>query len=128
MELIIMKLYERIKHRREELNMTQEELSNILGYKSRSTIAKIEKGENDITQTKIKAFADALRTTTKYLMGDDAEQPPAPALALAITEQEQTHLDKYRQLTDENKTAVDDFTEFQLDKQQKELKQESISG
>ena len=40
-----MKLYERIKKRREELGMSQDELAQKLGYKSRSTIAKIEKGE-----------------------------------------------------------------------------------
>lgn len=37
--------------------------------KSRSSIQKIEKGENDIPQSKIKAFAVALNTTPEYLMG-----------------------------------------------------------
>ena len=64
-----MELYKRIKQRREELGMSQDELAKILGYKSRSTIAKIEKGENDITQSKIVAFAKALKTTPNYLMG-----------------------------------------------------------
>ena len=64
-----MELYKRIKQRREELGMSQDELAKKLGYKSRSTIAKIEKGENDITQSKIAAFADALQTTPSYLMG-----------------------------------------------------------
>ena len=66
-----MELYKRIKQRREELGMSQDELAKKLGYKSRSTIAKIEKGENDITQSKIAAFADALQTTPSYLMGWD---------------------------------------------------------
>ncbi|WP_444350553.1 helix-turn-helix transcriptional regulator, partial [Phascolarctobacterium succinatutens] len=47
-----MTLYDRIRTRREQLNMSQEELAKKLGYKSRSTIAKIESGENDITQSK----------------------------------------------------------------------------
>lgn len=58
-----------IKKRREELGMTQEELAKILGYKSKSTINKIEMGINDITQSKVVAFADALKTTPAYLMG-----------------------------------------------------------
>lgn len=62
-------LYDRIKARREELNMSQEELANKLGYKSRSSVNKIEKGENDIPQSKIAAFAKALDTTPGYLMG-----------------------------------------------------------
>lgn len=66
-----MDLYKRIKQRREELGMSQDELAKKLGYKSRSTIAKIEKGENDITQSKIAAFAKALNTTPSYLMGWD---------------------------------------------------------
>ena len=66
-----MELYKRIKARREELGMSQEELATKLGYKSRSTINKIEMGKNDITQSKIIAFANALQTTPSYLMGLD---------------------------------------------------------
>ena len=64
----------RIKARREQLNMTQEELAEKLGYKSRSTINKIELGINDITQSKIVGFANALNVTPAYLMGWDDEQ------------------------------------------------------
>jgi transcriptional regulator with XRE-family HTH domain len=64
-----MKLYDNIKKRRQELEMSQDELAKLLGYKSRSTIAKIESGENDLTQTKIADFARALRTTPGELMG-----------------------------------------------------------
>lgn len=64
-----MNLYERIRNRRNELNMSQDELAAKLGYKSRSTIAKIEAGINDIPQSKIDGFADALQTTAGYLMG-----------------------------------------------------------
>jgi len=67
-----MELSKRIRARREELNLSQDELAKLLGYKSRSTIAKIESGENDLSQTKIEAFAKALQTTTSYLMGWDS--------------------------------------------------------
>lgn len=71
-------LYRRIRARREELGMSQEELANKLGYKSRSSINKIEKGENDIPQSKIVSFAQALHTTPEFLMGwDDNEQQAA---------------------------------------------------
>ena len=62
-------LYKNIKNRRLQLNMSQAELAAKLGYKDRSTIAKIESGENDITQSKIVAFAKALETTPEQLMG-----------------------------------------------------------
>lgn len=59
----------RIKECREDLGLTQEQLAQKLGYKSKTTINKIEKGINDITQSKVKAFADVLGTTPAYLMG-----------------------------------------------------------
>lgn len=49
--------------------MSQEDLAKLLGYKSRSSINKIEMSKNDITQSKIAAFARALHTTPAYLLG-----------------------------------------------------------
>jgi len=60
---------ERIKIKRESLGITQEELAQKLGYKNKSTIAKIESGKNDIVQSKVVDFANALETTIAYLMG-----------------------------------------------------------
>ena len=59
----------RIRSRREQLGMTQEELASRLGYKSKTTIAKIENGTNDIVQSKVTEFAKVLDTTPAYLMG-----------------------------------------------------------
>lgn len=64
-----MSLSERIKKRRIELGYTQDELAKKLGYKSRSAINKIEKGINDITQSKIVEFANILQCSPAYLMG-----------------------------------------------------------
>ena len=50
----------RIRERREKLGLSQEELAKKLGYKSRSSINKIELDQRNLTQSKIKAFADAL--------------------------------------------------------------------
>nr|DAM68897.1 MAG TPA: Repressor protein CI [Caudoviricetes sp.] len=70
-----MSIGSRIKERRELLNLSQEELALKLGYKSRSTINKIESGINDITQSKVVEFAKVLQTTPAYLMGwEDLEQ------------------------------------------------------
>lgn len=53
--------------------LTQEELAKKMGYKSKTTINKIELGKNDIPQSKIQQFADVLGTTPGVLMGwDDA--------------------------------------------------------
>jgi len=57
-----------IKKRRMELKMSQQELADIMGYKTRSTIAKIEAGENDVSQKKLQKFAVALDTTVEALI------------------------------------------------------------
>ena len=56
----------RIRQRREELGMSQEELAARMGYRSKSSITKIEKGVNDIPQNKIEDFAAALHTTAAW--------------------------------------------------------------
>lgn len=63
-----------IMARRKELGLTQEELAKRLGYKSKSTINKIENGTNDIPQSKVVKFAEALGTTPAYLMGWEKAQ------------------------------------------------------
>lgn len=68
-----MTIGDRIKQRRMELGMSQEELAHKLGYKSRSSVNKIELGGQNLTQKKIKKIADALDTTTDYIMGWDEE-------------------------------------------------------
>ena len=59
----------RIREKREKLGMTQEELASKLGYKNKSSIAKIETGANDIVQSKVVEFANILNTSVAYLMG-----------------------------------------------------------
>lgn len=68
-----MTIGERIKIRRKELGITQAELSLKLGYKDKSSINKIEKGHQQLTQRKIKQIANALDTTTDYIMGWDEQ-------------------------------------------------------
>lgn len=85
-----MNLNHRIRLRRKELGLSQEELAAMLGYNSRSTIAKIEVGENDIAQSKIAAFAKALRTTPGWLLGlDDGNSPNMPLLPVSNSDDEQ---------------------------------------
>ena len=62
-------LYRNIKQLREDKGLSQDELAKKTGYTSRSSIAKIEKGEVDLPRSKIIAFAEALDTTPSYLMG-----------------------------------------------------------
>lgn len=61
-----------VQQRRIELGMSQEELANKMGYKSRSSINKIENGR-PVTQKIIVRLAEALNTTPAHLMGWDQD-------------------------------------------------------
>ncbi len=69
---------DRIKQRREELHLSQEELAKRLGYKSRSSINKMELGIQDVPQRRMRDFAKALSCSIGYLLEDDLYQPKAP--------------------------------------------------
>ena len=64
-----MTIGERIKKRRTELDLSQEEVANELGYKSRTSVFKVEQGITDLPLSKVKEFAKVLKTTPSYLMG-----------------------------------------------------------
>ena len=115
-----MELYETIRARRMALHMTQQELAARLGYKSTSTIAKIEAGVNDIPQAKIIAFANALATTPGALLGLGDERGAIteknislslPEKNVSLTDQEQAIIEKYRELNEAGK----EYIEVQLD-------------
>ncbi len=58
----------KVKKRRLSLGLSQEDLAKKLGYKSKTTINKIESGVNDIPRKKINDFAVALETTPEYFL------------------------------------------------------------
>lgn len=68
-----MELAKKVKMRREQMGLSQEELALRMGYKSRSSINKIETGR-PVTQKIIARLADALGVSIPYLMGWD-EKP-----------------------------------------------------
>lgn len=88
----------RIVKLRKSLGITQDALSQMVGYTSRSSINKIEKGLVDIPLSKIIGIADALHTTPAYLMGwEDQNKINSPKpLTSPITEEEVTVVEAYR--------------------------------
>lgn len=64
-----MKRGERIKRRREELGLTQEELAKRLGYKGKSAISRIESAGDGISFKIAEKLAPALETTPEALFG-----------------------------------------------------------
>ena len=74
-----MNIGERIKERRRELKMTQDELAERCGYKSKVSISRIEKNKQVVPLDKLGVLAKALYTTTSYLAGYDEidNEPPS---------------------------------------------------
>jgi transcriptional regulator with XRE-family HTH domain len=67
-----MTIGERIRQRRIELGLSQEEVSIKAGYKSRSSVNKSESSRN-LPLSKVEKMATALECTPAYLMGWEDE-------------------------------------------------------
>ena len=67
-------IYDNIRKRRIELGMSQQQLADLTGYGDRSSIAKIEKGLVDLSQSKLEIFAAALKMKPSDLMGWNQDQ------------------------------------------------------
>lgn len=78
-----------IKKRRFELKMSQQELADAMGYKTRSTIAKIESGENDVSQKKLQKFASVLDTTVEALISGHTSHMTNPVFEPSVSLQKQ---------------------------------------
>lgn len=63
-----MSVGQNIRRAREAKQMTQDELASRMGYKSRSTIARIENGDNDVSQSKLKKFSEILDVSIGFLL------------------------------------------------------------
>ena len=82
----ILSLYKNIKAKRQELGLSQEELAKKVGYRDRTSIAKIETGKVDLSQSKIIEFANILGVTPSCLMGWDetTDKPKTKVKAVKI--------------------------------------------
>ena len=108
---------------RKRLGWTQEELATKMGYKSKSTINKIELGINDIPQSKIVKFAEVLGTTPAHLMGWEESSninlqlfndisPEEPKLS----EGEKMLIDLFRRVPEDKQQLVLQMIRVALDK------------
>lgn len=88
-----MKINEKIKNRRIELGMSQDELAKRVGYKNRSSINMIESGQTELRQSKILKIAEALSVSPSELMGfNDNTITPARLKALGFNEEKANKL------------------------------------
>ncbi len=103
----MLKLYENIRIYRRQAKLTQDELAALSGYSDRSSIAKIEKGLVDLSQTKIKQFADIFGITPSTLMGwEGEEEKTKPASEDGLTESQQKLIDFAKTLSEEQAEKI----------------------
>lgn len=117
----------RLKQRRLQLGYTLQDVADRIGL-TRATVQKYESGYiGDMVTTLLETFAAALDCTPAYLMGwvDDPHGQPAENETDIQTEQEQTHLKKYRALDAHSKKVVDFVldTEYERTEQAKKSDQ-----
>lgn len=104
---------ERIKQKRIELNMSQDELAHKVGYKSRSSIQKIESARK-LPLDKIERMAIALECSISYLMDWNEEAPEQQiseayyqgGIRRTITDREIDLIILYRAASRDTQTAV----------------------
>ena len=109
-----MNVGERIKQRRLELGLSQDELAKKVGYKSRSSINKIELSR-DLPLRKVELMAKALDTTPGYLMGwsdetsifIESKEPQGDREEAHLIEYAKSLYEHYKKASPEIQKAVD---------------------
>lgn len=112
----MLNLYTNIKNRRLELDLTQTQLAERLGYADKSMIAKIEKGQIDLSHSKILALAAALQTTPGDLMGWEDEASSSAAVPVPAADPNEGQLiAMYRELNSAGQKKLREYAEDLLD-------------
>lgn len=105
----------KIRQRRLQLGMTQEELAEKLGYKHKSAVNKIELGKNDVNQTKLAKIAEALECSPADFIDVEIVTPnkDTPKRLLA-------YMDKISKLSPNQQENVFQYIDFLTTKGEEE--------
>lgn len=71
-----------IRTLREKQGLSQESLAALLGYRDRSSIAKIEAGKVDLAQSKLERLSQVFGVSVPYLMVLPEAEAPAPGVPI----------------------------------------------
>ena len=111
---------------RKNLGLTQEELAQKMGYKSKSSINKIEMGLNDVPRSKILKFAEVLGTTPARLMGYSLKIDVRTDQSVAHNIHHHREQANLSQKQFANLLGVDETTVIDLESGQNTLKKEML--
>ena len=101
-----MEIGEKIRNRRMELGWSQRDLADKMGYTNNSTIAKIEQGKTDVTQSRVIQFSKVLGVSIAYLMDWENGAKKLSPDKLTLTERELLLLDLFKQVPESKQDLV----------------------
>ena len=105
-----------LKRLREERGLSQDELARLTQL-SKSTISMYENGNREPKFETLEVIADFFNVDMNTLL--DKKQP-----IMALTQQEETHIKKYRQLDADGKEEIDDIIDVKLAKLQRKAEED----
>lgn len=105
-----------LKSLREERGLSQDELARLTQL-SKSTISMYENGNREPKFETLEVIADFFNVDMNTLL--DKKQP-----IMVLTQQEETHIKKYRQLDADGKEEIDDLINVKLAKLQRKAEED----
>ena len=81
----LVELGAKIRYRRQQLNISQQELAEAVGYTSKGMISNIESGKINLPMDKLVMIAHCLGVTPSYLLNDETA-PKNPKLMESLEE------------------------------------------
>ena len=107
---------DRIREKRIELGLSQEEVAKRMGLSGRSSVTRLEKSE-DITLKNVKRIADALGCSYSYIMGWEDEEISAKVAADLLDDPEMVgYVSKLMRLDEKSKKQIYSLIDLLLTK------------
>ena len=106
-------LYENIKKYRQRYGWTQEELSKKVGYSGKEMISRIEKGDIDLSLSKVEKFAEVFGIRPGVLIGWLEESETEKNII-----QYAELLGKYASLDERGRDAIEWMIEHELNRKE----------
>ena len=121
-----MGISENIKILRERYGLSQKELGQIAGVSDKA-VSTWEQGLKEPRMGAIQKLADYFSIRKSDIIEDGglmSKRTPSPSPSLSLTQQEETHIKKYRQLDADGKEEIDDIIDVKLAKLQRKAEED----
>lgn len=118
-----MGISENIKILRERYGLSQKELGQIAGVSDKA-VSTWEQGLKEPRMGAIQKLADYFGIRKSDIIEDGGLVSKQTTSSLSLTQQEETHIKKYRQLDADGREDVDDYVDMKLAKLQRKAEED----